>query len=90
MNKQFYLLQNPDKVKITPFADEFYDIVFILETNWGFSATPKIKNYVCYSDPDKLVCSYGGIDAYMKKIITKNLIDMKYEVFLNFLSRLYA
>ena len=78
INKRLYLLANPDVLDTSPFADKNFDIVFIFETNLGYSCTPKINNYTCFSNPKKAVVKHGGIAAYVKNDLAKNLMDIKY------------
>ena len=73
-NKKLHFFNNLEKQKNT-FFDSKYDLIFISETNLGYSALPIIKNFTIIADPDKKVCSHGGIVRYLKNHLARHIFQ---------------
>ena len=73
-NKKLHFFNNLEKQKNT-FFDSKYDLIFISETNLGYSALPIIKNFTIIADPDKKVCSHGGIVWYLKNHLARHIFQ---------------
>ena len=84
VNKRFYLFQNPEKLLKSIF-DESHDMIFISETNLGFEALPSFDNYTLVADPNKKLCTCGGIAWYVKDSLARHIFQTQFnESFISF------
>ena len=73
VNKRFYLFNQNEKILKSIF-DEYYDMIFISETNLGYEALPQFSKYTLVADPNKKTCTCGGIAWYVRNDLAKHII----------------
>ena len=50
-------------------------LIFISETNMGYDALPAFKIYTLLADPNKKICTCGGIAWYVRNSLAKHIMQ---------------
>ena len=77
INKRFYLFKQNEKI-LTSIFDDNYDMIFISETNLGYSALPQFHDYTLVADPNKKTCACGGIAWYVRNQLAKHVTQTQF------------